>query len=297
MAVIRSASAASIIFSLRTFAAAMLALYVSYHLDLSRPTWAFITTYIVANPLRGAGRSKGLYRICGTVCGAVFTVLAVPNLVDAPELFVCAIALWVAGCLYLSNLDSTPRAYAFLLAGYTAALIGFPSVNSPQTIFDTALSRTEEIGIAILCIELMGLLPFHQRAGDALQAKIEKCLLDTRRVAIDLMTLNFEAVPITTRAQIMIEVANLDALRIQAHYDTPHFVDIEGWVVLLQRHLRDFFTDLITFGAQLRKARTDHPHILTLMHPITDAILAWIKSGEIEVPEKLQHIFANIANH
>jgi len=45
MSVMRSASATGVIFSLRTFAAAMLALYVSYHLDLSRPTRAFITTY------------------------------------------------------------------------------------------------------------------------------------------------------------------------------------------------------------------------------------------------------------
>ena len=183
-------SLASAVFSLRTFAAAMLALYLSYHFDLARPTWAFITTYIVSAPLRGAGRSKGVYRICGTLAGASFTVVAVPNLVNAPELLVLTISLWIAGCLYLSLIDGTPRSYAMLLAGYTAALIGFPSVNAPQTIFDTAVSRAEEIGIAILCVELMGHLPFNQRAGDALLARIEKSLIDMRQLAVQLMTFN-----------------------------------------------------------------------------------------------------------
>jgi uncharacterized membrane protein YccC len=281
---------ASLIFSIRTFAAAMLALYLSYQLDLSRPTWAFITTYVVSTPLRGAVRSKGLYRICGTIGGAAFTVIAVPNLVDAPELLALTIAVWIAGCLYLSIIDGTPRSYALMLAGFTAALIGFPSVNAPQTIFDTAISRTEEIGIAILCIELMGYLPFNQRAGEALEARIEKSLLDMRALAISLMTFSPQTLSISDRARLMIDAANMNTLRIQAHYDTPHFEYIEGWVVHLQRHLRDFFVDLVTFDAQVQDAQARHPHVIVLMRPITDAILAWIENREASVPRKLRDL-------
>jgi uncharacterized membrane protein YccC len=38
----------------------------------------------------------------------------------------------VALTLTLSLLDRTPRGYVFMLAGYTAAIIGFPSVNAPS---------------------------------------------------------------------------------------------------------------------------------------------------------------------
>ena len=116
------------IFSLKTFAAAMLALYVAFSLDLPRPYWAMLTVYIVAQPLSGMARSKGVYRAAGTLTGAAFAALAVPNLVAAPELLCLALAGWLALCLHLSLLDGTPRAYAFMLAGYTAAIIGFPSV-------------------------------------------------------------------------------------------------------------------------------------------------------------------------
>src|SRR5277367_1613836 len=151
-------SAVSVIFSLRIFAAAMLALYLSYQLDLARPTWAFFTVYVISAPLLGAVRSKGIYRVYGTFAGAVFSVIAVPNLVNAPEVLVLVIALWIAGCLYLSIIDGTPRAYAFMLAGYTVAFVGFPALDAPGTIFDIALSRTEEIGLAIFCVELMSRL-------------------------------------------------------------------------------------------------------------------------------------------
>lgn len=278
---------ASIIFSFRTFAAAALALYLSFRLDLSRPTWAFITVYIVVAPLRGMSRSKGIYRMFGTLAGAVFSVIAVPNLVDDPVLLTLAIASWISTCLYLSILDGTPRAYAFMLAGFTAALISFPSVNTPQAIFDTALSRTEEIGLAVLCVELMGYLPFNIRAGDVLIARIHKCLIDARTWAVNLMTGSQDSIPATDRARLMIDAVALDALRVHARYDTLRFSDIEAWVVRLQRFIYDFFSDLITFETQIKALRADKAKPLSLLQPIIDAILAWIEADTVAMPEKL----------
>ncbi len=81
----------------------------------------------------------------GTLIGAVAAVAMVPNLVDAPELLVLALASWTALCLYVSLFDRTPRSYVFMLGGYTAALIGFPAVSDPASIFDLAIARVEEI--------------------------------------------------------------------------------------------------------------------------------------------------------
>jgi uncharacterized membrane protein YccC len=69
------------IFSAKTFAAAMLALWVALRLGLDRPYWAMATAYIVAQPLTGAMRSKAVYRFCGTLLGAVATIALIPNLV------------------------------------------------------------------------------------------------------------------------------------------------------------------------------------------------------------------------
>ena len=102
------------VYAVKTFAAAMAALYIAMSIGLDRPYWAMATVYIVSQPLIGAMRSKSLYRLAGTVIGAAATVALVPNLVDAPELLSAALALWVGVCLYISLLDRTPRSYLFL---------------------------------------------------------------------------------------------------------------------------------------------------------------------------------------
>ena len=82
--------------------------------------------------LAGATRSKAFYRVCGTLLGACVSVALVPNLVNAPVLLSLAIASWVGFCLYFSLLDRTPRSYILMLAGYSAAIVGFPSVGCPR---------------------------------------------------------------------------------------------------------------------------------------------------------------------
>src|ERR1041385_4036418 len=106
-------------FALKTFAAAMLAYTSALWLDMPRPFWAMTTVFITANPLSGATSSKAVYRILGTLIGAAGTVVLIPNLVNAPELQSFAIAVWVGIFVYLSLIDGTPRAYVFMLAGYT----------------------------------------------------------------------------------------------------------------------------------------------------------------------------------
>src|ERR1700704_516449 len=132
---------AALVFSLRTFTAAMLAFSIALLLYMPRPYWAMAAVYITSNVLTGATGSKAVYRILGTLTGAAATIILVPNLANAPELLSLAIALWVGTCLYLSLIDGTPRSYAFMLAGYTVALLGFPIVSMPQAAFDLVVSR------------------------------------------------------------------------------------------------------------------------------------------------------------
>ncbi len=119
---------ADIIFSVKTFVAAMMALLIGFAADLPRPYWALATVYITSQPLAGATRSKAIYRVVGTLIGAIASIAFVPALVNSPELLSLAIAAWVGLCLYVSLLDRTPRSYMFMLAGYTCALIAFPWV-------------------------------------------------------------------------------------------------------------------------------------------------------------------------
>ena len=148
---------AGLLFSAKTFLAATIALWIALEFDLPRPYWALATVYILAQPLAGAVTSKALGAPrAGTIAGAAVAVLLVPNLVAAPELLCLGLAIWIGLCLFLSRLDRSPRSYGFMLAGYTAAIVGFPSVNAPEAIFDTAVSRVEEIVVGIICTAVAG---------------------------------------------------------------------------------------------------------------------------------------------
>ncbi len=163
----------NVIFSLKSFLAAMLAYLVAISFDLNRPSWAVATVYIVAHPLSGAISSKSVYRLLGTVIGGGATILMVPNLVNEPMLLSGAIIVWVSGCTFVSLLDRTPRSYVFLLAGYTVLLAGLPLVNAPANTFDIVVSRTEEIGLAIICASIVSHVVFPVHVGTALLNRID----------------------------------------------------------------------------------------------------------------------------
>jgi uncharacterized membrane protein YccC len=180
-------SRAELLFSGKSFAAAMLAMYLASRAGLPRPFWALMTTYVVAHPLAGAVRSKAVYRFCGTLIGSTATVLLVPALSNAPELLTLVLALWVGLCLCISLLDRTPRSYVFMLAGYTAALIGFPSVQTPLALFDTAVARVEEIGLGIFCATLVHSLVLPAGLASTVLGLLDRTLLDARKWLGDLL--------------------------------------------------------------------------------------------------------------
>jgi uncharacterized membrane protein YccC len=76
-------------------------------------------------------------------------------------------------CLFVALHDRTPRSYMFVLSGYTAALIGFPSVLAPGTVFDTAVGRVEEITIGVICAALVHSLILPKSALSAFNAKMQ----------------------------------------------------------------------------------------------------------------------------
>src|ERR1700744_4310530 len=124
------------LFSVKTFIASMLALYIGLKLELPRPYWAMATVYIVSNPFVGATRSKALYRALGTMIGAAAAVLLVPPFVESPYLFSVVVGLWTATLLYLAISRRGAGSYVFLLAAYPMPLIALPYLLDSSLVFD-----------------------------------------------------------------------------------------------------------------------------------------------------------------
>lgn len=175
----------ALLYSAKSFAAAMLAYYIALSIGLEKPSWAIITVYIVSQTSVGASLSRSVYRLAGTIVGAGATVLIVPTFVNTP--IVCSVVLtgWITFCLYLSLLERTPRAYAFVLAGYTASLIGFSAVFHPGAIFDTAIVRVQEIGIGIFCAALIHRYVLPKRISGLFNSKIAQTLHSARQMLAD----------------------------------------------------------------------------------------------------------------
>lgn len=159
------------IFSIKTFVAAMVALYLAFRMELPRPYWALATVYIVSNPFVGATASRSFYRVLGTLLGAAAAIAIVPPLVDTPYLMSLAIAVWMGIMLYLSISDRTARSYLFVLAGYTTPLISYPVVFNPSSIFDIAVARTEEILVGIVVASIVNAVLFPNRLTPALSER------------------------------------------------------------------------------------------------------------------------------
>lgn len=173
------------LFAVKCLIAALLALYVAFSIGLEHPYWAFLTSIIVAQPLASAVLSKALFRVVGTIVGAMAAVLMVPVLINAPELLSLAFAAWLGLCVFVSLLDRTPRSYMFVLAGYSACVIGLPSVDAPDQIFAVASSRVQEIILGITCASLVHGFILPGSVTDMLLARVRTMLKDAERWSRD----------------------------------------------------------------------------------------------------------------
>ena len=201
------------LFTLKAFLAAMLAYYIALRIGLDRPYWAIITAYIVAQPLAGAVSSKAMFRLLGTVIGAAVAILLVPLLGNAPELLSLALALWLGLCTFVALLDRTPRAYTFLLAGYTAGIVAFPAVEAQATIFTAASLRAQEIGIGIASATLVHSVVFPRTVSARLQARIDAIMIDAERWSRDSLRVDHgDAVITRDRRQLATDIHELHQL-------------------------------------------------------------------------------------
>jgi uncharacterized membrane protein YccC len=228
----------AVIFSIKCFAAAMLAYYVALSIGLPRPYWAVTTSYIIAQPLAGAVLSKALFRMIGTIVGAAVAVVLVPTFVNAPAVLIVALGLWLSVCVYISLFDRTPRAYIFLLAGYTASIIGIPSVEAPGAIFNTAILRVQEITIGILCASLIHGLVFPRTITAQLLQRVEAVLADARSWSQASLAGLYDAALNSKRRRVALDVLDLHMLSIHLPFDTARLLPRVRTVRAFQHQVR-----------------------------------------------------------
>lgn len=144
-------------YALRNTIAMCLALTVAYYLNLDEPYWAMTSAAVVSFPTVGGVISKSLGRIAGSLLGAIAALLLAGHTLNEPWFFLLSMAAWLGFCTWACAHFTNNVAYAFQLAGYTAAIIAFPMVNITEAsqLWDIAQARVCEVIVGILCGGMM----------------------------------------------------------------------------------------------------------------------------------------------
>lgn len=266
-------------FALVSFSAAIAALYISMSMDLRQPYWSMIAVFIVSQPTAAAARSKAIQRLLGTLLGAAVAVALVPGLVATPLLLSLALSAWVGGCLAVSLLDRTPRSYILMLAGYTAAIVGFSSVGQPEQVFDLAVARAEEITVGIVCASLAHSLWFPRAIGDVLHDRIAAWLAEADAWALDILADNDAATSSRDRSRLAAAASEIHIMSTHLPFDVSRLRETGATVHALHDRLLLLIPRLSSLADRLAALGDDPAGRDDALTGLLDAAACWIRDG------------------
>jgi uncharacterized membrane protein YccC len=161
------------IFVAKAMLAAFSALWLAFRLGLDSPNTAMTTTFILALPSSGMVLEKAFYRLLGTVVGCSVSLLIVALFAQQPPLLFLATALWIGLCTAGSAMYRNQQSYSFVLAGYTAVMIGIPSLDHPASAFLLAVTRLTEVGLGIIVAAVVHDVLFPRHAGKQVMSTVQ----------------------------------------------------------------------------------------------------------------------------
>ena len=266
------------VYIFKVLIAAFLTLWLAMRLELPQPRTAMITVFIVMQPQSGQVFAKGFYRFLGTLTGSAVMVLLIALFAQNTELFLGALAIWVGLCTAGAARYRNFRAYGFVLAGYTAAMVGLPALAHPDGAFLAALWRVLEISLGILCSTLVSAAILPQTASAAMRNALYQrfgvfALFVTDGLRGRSTQQAFEA----GNVRFIAEAVGLEGLRSVTVFEDPHMRRRNG---RLSRLNSEFMTVTTRFNAL-------HQLLERLSHQHAEHVVAAIKPGLYELAERL----------
>lgn len=238
-------------YAIRNSLALVLSLYIAFILNMSEPYWAMTSAAVVSFPTFGGVISKSLGRVAGSLLGAQAALLIVGTTLNEPWLFIIFMSAWMGLCTYIANHYQNNVSYAFLLAGYSAAIIGYSAVNSTdsQMIFDIAQARVSEVIIGILCAGFMMMVLPSTSDGTALISSLRNMqngltehfsrLLQPEAWQANVANHQLRKPIRESHQKVINQILSMNLLRIQAYWSHHQLRDQDPYLNhLLQQQLR-----------------------------------------------------------
>lgn len=236
-------------YALRNAIAMCLALSIAYGLQLDEPYWAMTSAAVVSFPTVGGVISKSLGRIAGSLIGAGAALLIAGHTLNEPWLFALSVSAWLALCTWVANHYQNNVAYAFSLAGYTATLIAFSTVNITDIndLWTITQARVCEVISGILCGGLMMMILPSTSDGDTLIQSLKAMharLLEHAGLLLQRETTDNVR---TAHENVIGQILTMNLLRIQAfwsHYRFRRQNNVLNYVLHQQLRLTSVISSL-----------------------------------------------------
>ncbi|WP_313625088.1 FUSC family protein [Kosakonia sp.] len=259
-------------YALRNGIAMCLALTVAYYLDLDEPYWAMTSAAVVSFPTVGGVISKSLGRIAGSLLGASAALIIAGQTLNDPWLFLFAMATWIGFCTWACAQFTNNVAYAFQLAGYTAAIIAFAMVDVTDIteLWDIAQARVCEVILGILCGGMMMMILPGNADGTTLLSALKKMHARLLEHASLLWRPETTDAIRTAHESVIGQILTTNLLRIQAfwsHYRFRRQNSLLTW--LLHQQLR--MTSVIS---SLRRMLLNWPDAPENLRPVLEQLLS-----------------------
>ncbi|WP_213715794.1 FUSC family protein [Cedecea lapagei] len=258
-------------YALRNAIAMGMALAIAYGLNLDEPYWAMTSAAVVSFPTVGGVISKSLGRIAGSFIGAAASLMIAGNALNDPWLFTFAMASWLALCTWASSHFQNNVAYAFMLAGYTAAIIAFPMINTVESteLWDIAQARVCEVVVGILCGGFMMMVLPSTSDGSALVSALKNMHARLLEHASLLWQPETTDAIRTAHEGIIGQILTMNLLRIQAFWSHYRFRRQNNLLnYLLHQQLR-----LTSVISSLRRMLLNWPEAPANIWPVLDSLL------------------------
>ncbi|WP_338489656.1 FUSC family protein [Pseudomonas trivialis] len=250
------------VYIFKVLIAAFVTLWLAMRLELPQPRTAMITVFIVMQPQSGQVFAKSFYRLLGTLAGSAVMVLLIALFAQHTELFLGALAIWVGLCTAGATRNRNFRAYGFVLAGYTAAMVGLPALAHPDSAFMAAVWRVLEISLGIVCSTLVSAAILPQTASAAMRnALYQRFGVFALFVTDGLRGRNQRDGFETANVRFIAEAVGLEGLRSVTVFEDPHMRRRNGRLNRLNSEFMSLttrFNALHQLLARLRAGAADH---------------------------------------
>src|ERR1700686_3350801 len=197
--------------------------YVAFTLELNSAASAGTGLLILVGPTQGMVLSKAIYRIAGTLFGAVFAIILTSLFSQDRTMLIAIFSVYMACLVAIATLLRDFRAYGCILAGYTVALISIADVDAPTATFTGMLDRVAVILLAVLVLAFVSAIFATDESARSLQSKLHLATKDI--VAMALATLDQRVPPDPSQCVAM--STRLMPLRSEIGFATPELLD--GW--------------------------------------------------------------------